>query len=116
MKKTIRIMAVVMAVLMVTLVLASCGGGLSGKYSAEAYGSTITFEFKGNNVTYTMSAAGQEIFSLEGTYEIKGDKISFDFTADDTSIAAEMIDEMTNLDFEKGDGYIVVDGLKMEKK
>ncbi len=122
MKKTIRIMAVVMAVLMVTLVLASCGNTLSGKYShteGTIVKSTATFEFKGKNVTYTTSMGDTVLFKLEGTYEIKDDKITFDFTGEDESnntIWEEIVDELTDAKFEKGDGYIKIAGTQFDKE
>ena len=123
MKKTVRIMAVVMAVLMVTLVLASCGNTLSGKYArteGTIIKSTTTYEFSGKNVTITSALGDQELFSLEGTYEIKDDKIAFDFTGSeetDDSLLEGVLDGLTDeVSFEKGDGYIKIGGVQYDKQ
>ena len=78
MKKSIRILAVVMALLMVTLVFASCGKTLKGAYKAEIglgglAGYTAVYEFSGKKVEITKTATllGQSnTTTLEGTYEI----------------------------------------------
>lgn len=87
MKKTVRIMAVVMAVLMVTLALASCGKTLSGKYSAEVLGTGCTLEFSGKNVTITYKLLGQQVGEpVEGTYSIEDDKITIEVESDNEEI------------------------------
>lgn len=78
MKKSIRIMAVVMALLMVTLVFASCGKTIKGTYKAEIglgglAGYTATYEFSGKKVEISKTATllGQSTTTnFEGTYEI----------------------------------------------
>lgn len=89
MKKSIRIMAVVMALLMVTLVFASCGKTLSGKYSAEALGTGCTLEFSGKNVTITYKLLGTQVGdAVEGTYSIDDDKITIEIETDSKEIGA----------------------------
>ena len=88
MKKSVRILAVVMALLMVTLVFASCSKTLKGKYSSELMGTGSTLEFSGKNVTITYKFMGAELASVEGTYEIKDDKITIDIESDNEFIAA----------------------------
>ncbi len=114
MKKTItRVITLSLVAVMLCMALASCGG-LSGKYVYKVLGQEAgSFEFKGSKVTYTV--LGQEI---EGTYEIKDDKISFDFTGDDEddSNLGSAIDSLTGeVAFEKGDDYIKIAGIKYEK-
>ncbi|MBR2354034.1 MAG: hypothetical protein IKA76_06000 [Clostridia bacterium] len=119
MKKTVRILAVVMSVLMLCLCLASCGGGgLSGTYSASEYGTKIAFDFSGKNVEMTVSAGGLS-YSVEGKYEIEDDKITFSFDEpdEDASYLENMLEGFeSSLDFEKGDGYIKIEGQKFEKE
>ena len=88
MKKSVRILAVVMVLLMVTLVFASCGKTLKGKYASEFMGTGSTLEFSGKNITITYKLAGAELASVEGTYEIKDDKITIDIESDNEFIAA----------------------------
>ena len=83
MKKSIRVLALVMALTMVLFVFASCGKKLSGKYSAEVLGSGATYEFKGSKVTITVKLLGSSVFDAEGTYKIDGDEITFTFESDD---------------------------------
>ena len=117
MKKSVRILAVVMAALMLCLCLASCGKKLSGTYVYEESDS-LKLTFKGNKVTFTISFMGESA-DIEGTYEIKDDKITFDFTGadDEDGLLSSMVDEMSEaLDFEKGNGYIMIDGEKYVKE
>lgn len=104
MKKFARILAVVMAVLMVSLCFVACGNKLSGTYSAEEMGIKTSYTFDGDKVT--MEALGM---SVEGTYEIKDDKII---------ITAEVlgVESTEEYDFEKGKDFIKVDGIKYEKE
>ena len=76
MKKTVRVLALVMALTMVLFVFASCGKKLSGKYAAEVLGTGATYEFKGSKVTITVKALGATAATLEGTYKIEDDKIT----------------------------------------
>ncbi len=79
MKKSARILAVVMAMLMVTLVFASCGNTLSGTYKADlSLAGSLTLEFKGKNVTATYDPPIGENTVMEATYEIEDDKITFE--------------------------------------
>ena len=87
MKKSIRVLALVMALTMVLFVFASCGKTLSGKYSAEVLGSGATYEFKGSKVTITVKLLGASILEAEGTYKIADDKITFTFESDDEDAA-----------------------------
>ena len=78
MKKSIRIMAVVMALLMVTLVFASCGKTIKGTYKAEVglgglAGYTATYEFSGKKVEITKTTTlrgSTNTSTMNGTYEI----------------------------------------------
>ena len=114
MKKFARILAVVMAVLMVTLCFAACGTKLSGSYThtEEAFGVTATakFEFKGDKVTISSEALGLSA-SVEGTYEIKDDEITITIDDEDSLLK----DAAGTFDFEKGKDYIKIDGVEYKK-
>ena len=104
MKKSIRIMAVVMALLMVTLVFVSCGKTLKGTYAAEVLGTGVELTFEGKNVTITLKVLGMEAGSATGTYKIKDDKITLTFDSDNDKVEAYD----GTFDFEEGEGYIKI--------
>ena len=113
MKKSVRILAVVMAVLMVTLVLASCGKTLSGTYSAEALGTGVTLEFSGKKVTMTNKVLGTQVGDpVEGTYKIEDNKITITVETEDKDIGALN----GTFDFEEGEDYIKIGIIKYTKK
>ena len=122
MKKSIRILAVVMALLMVTLVFASCGKTLKGAYKAEIglgglAGYTAVYEFSGKKVKITKTATllGQSnTTTLEGTYEIteKDDgtmEITISLETSDDDIKSG------TFTFEEGENYIKIGLVKYEK-
>ena len=112
MKKTIRVLALVMALSMVLVVFAACGKTISGTYAAEVLGTGATYEFKGSKVTVTYKALGVVGFEAEGTYKIKDDKITFTFESDDEDAK----DYNGTFDFEEGDDYIKIGIVKYTKK
>ena len=121
MKKSVRILAVLMVALMLCLTLASCGKTLSGKYSADVLGTgtTMTFDGKDVKIAITVTLIG-EVASLDATYEIKDDKISFDI-ADEEEITNELAKKVVKsleepVSFEEGEDYIKINGVKYEKK
>ena len=77
MKKMTKILSLVMVLVLVCCVFASCAKTLSGTYSAEAGGSLlggkVSMSFSGKNVTITTTAgiAGfTNTSETKGTYEI----------------------------------------------
>ena len=118
MKKSVRILAVVMVLLMVTLVFASCGKTLKGKYASEFMGTGSTLEFSGKNITITYKLAGAELASVEGTYEIKDNDegktvIVFTFGDDDASKYSGEFDFSEGT--EDGKSYIKIGGVQYKK-
>ena len=111
MKKSVRILALVMVALMICLPLTACGKKLSGKYENKTILGKETYEFKGNKFTYE-SSLGVE---LEGTYKIKGDKIIFEFDLEDEE--KELADALfdNECDFEKTDDGIKINKTEYEK-
>ena len=114
MKKSIKVLALVMTAVLLCLTLASCGKTLSGTYTMEIVGSGAEFEFKGNKVTITTKVAGAVVGDpVEGKYSIKDDKITFEFDGDDKNAKTYG----GTFDFEKGDDYIKIGTLgKLTKK
>lgn len=112
MKKTVRILALVMALATVLCVFAACGKTLKGEYSAEIAGTGVTYTFEGSKVTITTSVLGVKAVEIEGTYKIKDDEITFTFESDDKD--AKEYDG--TFDFEEGDDYIKIGIAKYTKK
>ncbi|MBQ8140596.1 MAG: hypothetical protein IJ038_02750 [Clostridia bacterium] len=120
MKKTIKVLALVMTALMLCMALASCAKKLSGKYSADILGTGTTLTFDGSDVKLgiTVTLLG-EVASVDGTYTIEDDKITFDFVDEENveneKAKAVLADFTGTLDFEEGDDYIKIGGVKYEK-
>ena len=124
MKKSVRILAVVMVLLMVTLVFASCGKTLSGTYETEVnvllkkY--TVTYEFKGSKLTVTQREVGAisgkvETNTYEGTYEIvEHDNGTMDIVIDIDG-GNELIKDGTYV-FAETEDYITIGSTKFFKK
>ena len=123
MKKSIRVLVVLMALLMVTVVFASCAKTIKGTYSAEVdiaiLKYTATYEFSGKNVTVTKVVnpllGESKTYTIEGTYEIiENDDdtmdIKFEFKTDDEHIKSG------TFDFEQGEDYIKIGIVKYNKK
>lgn len=120
MKKSVRILAIVMVVLMLAMSLTACGKKLSGKYSADVLGTGTTMTFDGSDVkiAITVTLLG-EVASVDATYEIKDDKISFDI-ADEEEITNDLAKKVIKsleepVDFEEGEDYIKIAGVKYTK-
>lgn len=119
MKKSIRILAVAMVALLLCLCLASCGKKLSGEYEKTVAGTGSKLEFSGKNVTVTYLFLGEELGSVDGTYSIEDEEITFDFVdeedVENEDLKAFLSDLDGTLSFEEGDDYIKIAGVKYEK-
>ena len=113
MKKFVKVIALVLVIATFASLLASCGG-LSGKYKSIT---GTTYEFKGNKVV--INYFGYDT-GVEGKYTIKDDTITFEFNTDDieSNTLKGIIEDLSKIEhkFEKGDGYIKIDGMKYEKQ
>ena len=127
MKKSIRILALVMVIAMGMMALASCdlfGKTVKGTYEAEydgLFGSkyTTTYEFSGKNVTITQKSTGitgeVDTDTFEATYEIKEfDDGSMEITFDVDGGNDEIKDGTYT--FEETEDYIVIGKTKYYKK
>lgn len=121
MKKTIRILALTMALLMVAVVFASCAKTLSGTYTGEAdlfglAGATVTYKFSGSNVTITSTGkllGMEKTETKEAKYEIteKDDgTMSITFTYDDGKTETQTFKE------DKDAGTITIGLVTLTKK
>ena len=90
MKRSIRIIAVAVAAIILCLSLASCGlfgKKLDGKYENES--GTVVYEFDGKNVKVTApetslsGVLGGKKVVYEGTYKIDDDTITLTFVDED---------------------------------
>lgn len=106
-KNIIRVSALALVIIMLTAVLASCGGP-SGTYEAEILGQGLSYTFKGSKVTIKVKLLGT-VNSFAGKYKVDGDEITFTFEDDD---AEKYSGTMT---FEQGDDYIKIGGVKYTK-
>lgn len=105
MKRSIKVLALVMTAVLLCLTLASCGKTLSGTYTMELLGTGTELEFKGSKVTMTVKVAGAEVGDpIEGKYSIKDDKITFEFESDDKDAK----EYNGTFDFEEGEDYIKI--------
>ena len=103
MKKTVKILALVMVAAMLCCVLASCGNTLKGTYAAEVATIRTAYNFDGKNVTIDAGALGFSKQVASGTYEIKDGKIIFTFDEDNKYTGT--------FDFEQGEDYIKIAGI-----
>lgn len=99
-----------MALLMVGMMFVACGKTISGTYSAEGYGTGMSYEFSGKKVTISVKVVGAEAAAIEGTYKIEGDKITLTFDGDEGK------EHSGTFDFEEGDDFIKIGIVKYTKK
>ena len=122
MKKALRITAVALLDAILCVCFASCGKTISGKYKGEINIAVASYEvvynFSGNNVTVTRqlkSILGNgDPVEVKGTYEITegdtGTQITFTYESDDEAVKGG------TFDFEEGEDYIKIGGVKYTKQ
>lgn len=117
MKKSVKIIAVAVAVIILAMSLVSCdlfGKKLDGKYEPES--SLVgTFTFDGKNVEYSYKTILGKIVSQEGTYKIEDDTITFEWVDED---GEELEDASFDGKYEfkeKDNGDIVIGEFEFEK-
>ncbi len=119
MKKTLRIVALVLVLAMSVCVLASCGKKLSGEYAAGGDLAGTSYTFKGSKVTIKYTVFGFEK-TIEGEYEITtndDDKEVIIFTfGDDAEDADKYEGEFAFAEGKEGDTeYIKIGIVKYNK-
>ena len=82
MKRSIRFVAIAMALLMLCVALTACGKKLSGEYTSDKgiLGET-TYKFSGSKVEISYKSILGTVHTVNGTYEINDDEITI--TLDD---------------------------------
>lgn len=118
--KTLKIVALLLTMVLMTGMLASCGTKLSGAYESELLG--LTFEFKsGGKVIFTYPSLNLSSSILteglinsatsEGTYEISKDKTTITFHFGDEGAK----DYEGDSSLEIGTDYIKIDSVTFTK-
>ena len=131
MKKTVRIIALLLALATCACLFISCNkesgdepettaeveGALSGTYVSGSGDTREELKFSGDNVSYTIGESGSN-FGLSGKYSVDGNKISFNFETPSDSYLAAMAAAFNEkpIDFEEGDGFILVGGQRYQKQ
>ena len=121
MKKAIKIVALALALVTLLAAFTSCGKTLSGAYSADILGTgtKLTFDGKDVKIAITVTLLG-EVASIDATYKIKGDEITFDIANEDeitNDLAKKVVAELEKPSaFEEGDDYIKIGDVKYTKK
>ena len=117
MKKSVKFIAVAVAVIILAMSLMSCdlfGKKLDGKYEPES-GLVGTFTFDGKNVEYSYKTILGKIITQEGTYTIEDDTITFEWVDEDGE-ALENASFDGKYEFEEKDnGDIIIGEFEFEK-
>lgn len=113
MKRSVRILAMALVVVMLCVSLAACGKILMGEYVADMGLGKIKMDFKFNTVEITVEAFGESA-TAEAEYEIKDDKITFSMT--DEAEDELGMDFGGDAKFEKTDDGIKIDGVEFKKQ
>jgi hypothetical protein len=103
-KSALKLVALILVLVCVGTVFASCGKTLSGTYSASALGLAGTsYEFKGSKVTISVSLLGS-VTEFEGKYSIDDGKITFTFEDEDAEeySGTQTFEELDNGDIKIG--------------
>ncbi len=101
-------------VVVMLLSLAACGNKLSGTYSVKNALGEVSYTFDGDKVVVKTFALGVKVLEVEGTYKIDGDEITLTYGSDDAKGDGNVLSGTQK--FVKGDGYIEIGALKLEKQ
>lgn len=113
MKKVIIIVSILVAVVVAGAVIASIllqpeEIRLSGTYSDEVLQTGGTLTFDDEKVVATYRSAGEEVYTVTGTYVI-GEGVLI-MTFNDENVPYNVFEGQFT--FEMGDGHILIDGIK----
>jgi hypothetical protein len=109
MKKAVKLIALALVAVTALMLLASCATKLSGTYKCDdTKVLDVSLTFDGDKVT-AKGKLGIIATEVEGTYEIKGDKITITFENDAFKIGGEK-------SFEKDGDTIKIGGVSYTKE
>lgn len=116
---TVKILALVMALVLAMSVFVGCAKTLSGEYEAmeKITKSGTSIKFSGKNAVVTVYVLGEEALSAKATYEIEDGKIEFDFEdidEDDFILLDNLEDAVSFEELDNGD--IKIGGVTYNKK
>ena len=97
MKKTVKIVALMLVLVMALACLASCGKTIKGEYEASVLGTGVNLKFDGKDVAITVKVLGFSADPIKATYEIEDDKITF-MIPEDAEISDEAKDVLEDLE------------------
>lgn len=115
MKKTVRILALVLMLAMLCMTFASCSM-ISGTYAAGTDNTYVSYAFKGNKVTVRSVALGIEVTNATYKYSIKDNSITFTVESTEKDDKGEAKKYEGTFDFEKGDGYVKIGAVKYTER
>ena len=104
--------------------LAACGSSpasLSGTYSAETFGTTMTYTFDEDSVTAQFFMGGYEIGRYEGTYSLNDDEtqITLSFAPEQMPNGADLPAGLTSLGgtftFQQGEDYVMIGQMRYDR-
>ncbi|MBQ7173645.1 MAG: hypothetical protein IJR88_05980 [Clostridia bacterium] len=118
MKKTARVLSLVLVVVLLGAVLAACSGRPSGTYGSNDYNLT----FSGSKVTFTVKMLGLTT-SVSGTYTMGKDEngkktITFDFSKDENASILSLFNgtQSYNQGSDDNGSFIEIGGVRYYKK
>ena len=122
MKKLTKVTALVLSAVMLCALLASCSFVLlSGTYTningEITEGTGTVYEFKLKEVTVTTYVAGNVVTQYSGEFSVKDDTLTI--TSAEMFFGSSKNDEgkyTRTFDFEKGDGFVKIDGTSYDKR
>lgn len=106
MKNLTKIIALALVLVLTVTALISCGGSIKGKWEYTEEGMTIVWEFKDD--TFKMYAKElPDLVSLEGEYEVKGDKLIIDMEGEEAEMKFKVSGDKLTLSGEDGEELVL---------
>ncbi len=122
MKRILSLVLVIVMLVGCVFTFSSCGKKPSGVYSRqfEGYNITETYEFKGKKykVSYSgeLGSLSEYLVPREGKFKVSKNKDKTMQIAFAVKVNGELQDYADPFSFEKGDDYIVINGIRYNKQ